>query len=139
MRKEYKTDSKSAVIEFMKRNSDRHFTVEEIICEMERDGLEPSKSTVYRHVARLTKDSILKRFECEGKDSFVYQYADFQCDCQMHFHLKCIKCGKLIHMECEKMNGIKEHILSDHGFLIGGDAMINGVCLDCSNTREASR
>lgn len=132
MRKEYKTDSKRELTDFLARHSHRHFTVEEIITEMKKEGLEPSKSTVYRLVSRLTGEGVLKRFESGDKSSFVYQYAPFEHECEMHFHLKCIKCGKLVHMECEKLSHMKEHILSDHGFLIGGEAMINGICRECN-------
>ncbi|MBE6562128.1 MAG: transcriptional repressor [Ruminococcaceae bacterium] len=133
MRNEYKTDSKKSLLDFMVRHRDRHFTVDEIIKEMKDEGLSPSKSTVYRLVSRLTSDGTLRRFESPDKDRFVYQYASFEHDCEMHFHLKCVSCGKLVHMECEKMSHLREHILSDHGFLIGGSAMINGVCFECSS------
>ncbi len=132
MRNTYKTDSKRGLVDFMARHADRHFTVDEIINEMTKEGLSPSKSTVYRLVSKLTCDGTLRRFESADKDRFVYQYAAFEHNCEMHFHLKCIKCGKLIHMECEKMTHLKEHILSYHGFLIGGEAMINGICFDCN-------
>ncbi len=138
MRNSYKTDSKKDLISFMKKHSERHFTVDEIIKEMMNEGFEPSRSTVYRLVSKLTADGTLRRFESKGKDSFVYQYAAFEHNCEMHFHLKCVRCGKLVHMECEKMNHLKEHILSDHGFLIGGDALINGVCYDCNTAKEGA-
>ncbi len=138
MRKEYKTGSKAALLEFMERHKDRHFTIDEIINEMKKEGLEPSKSTVYRLVSKLTENNTLKRFESFDKDSFVYQYAAFPFECEMHFHLKCTRCGKLIHMECEKMSALREHILSDHGFIIGGGAMINGICLDCTGIKETT-
>ena len=138
MRKSYNTDSKNSLVDFMYRHSDRHFTVDEIINEMKKEGLMPSKSTVYRLVSRLTENGTLRRFEAYGKDSFVYQYAAFEHNCELHFHLKCIKCGKLLHMECEKLTHMKDHILSDHGFIIGGEAMINGICLDCSRTSEGT-
>lgn len=138
MRKEYKTNSKASLVDFMERHKERHFTVDEIINEMENEGLVPSKSTVYRLVSKLTRDNTLRRFECADKDCFVYQYAAFPCECEMHFHLKCVKCGKLIHMECEKMSDIKQHIFSDHGFIIGGGAMINGICMDCNEVKEST-
>ena len=42
-------------------------------------------------------------------------------------------CGKLIHMHCDELNEIKEHLFSHHGFNINSmRTVFYGVCKDCS-------
>ena len=81
-------------------------------------------------------DTVVRRFEAAGSDSFVYQYAA-GVGCDHHFHLKCAHCGNLLHMECDKLNEVRRHILDDHGFLIGGNSIIYGVCADCRKGEDA--
>ena len=133
MRHQYETSGKKAVMGFLKEHSDSHFTVEEIIEGLLSEGKKASRSSVYRQISRMYSSGEVRRFESHEKNNFVYQFAFHSNNCEMHYHLKCTECGKLIHMECEKMNDLKNHILTEHGFSIGGEAIINGVCCECSS------
>ena len=130
--KEYKTDNKRVVTDFFLNNKDSHFTIDKAHEKLLEGGIDIPKSSLYRIVRNLHRAGTLRRFEAQGVDSFVYQYANFSSSCEMHFHLKCTECGKLIHLECEEMNRMKEHIMKEHGFLIGGEGIISGICLDCA-------
>ena len=52
--------------------------------------------------------------------------------------IKCIKCGKIVHLDCDFMDELKEHLYRDHGFRLqcSGD-MLHGICQDCEK-KEAS-
>ncbi len=132
MKKEYNTEPKKLITDFLKQNSDRHFTVEEISNAVCNGETKAGKSTVYRQVSKLFEMGVIRRFETNGKKSFVYQYADKHDDCDHHYHLKCTKCGRLIHMECSKLDEVKKHILEEHGFIVGSSqAVLYGECKDC--------
>ncbi len=130
----YQTGARKAIIEFLKDNSEKHFSVEEITDGIGGVAEKHSRSTVYRQISKLCGEGLLKRFEKGGANSFYYQYAGFKDECELHFHLKCAECGKLIHMECDEMQKVKEHILQSHSFLIGGEEIINGICKNCMRT-----
>ena len=130
-RNAYMTGHKKQILDFFIAHKDKHYTVEEIVSALSAGETSPGKSTVYRQVARLWEDGVIRRFESPDTDSFVYQYAVGE-GCDHHFHLKCARCGKLIHMECDKLHDVREHILKDHGFLIGGSSVIYGVCAGCA-------
>ncbi len=131
IKKEYSTDNKKIVTEFFYTNKEQHYTVEHALDDLSENGVDIPKSTLYRIIGNLCKKGILKRYESPTEDRFVYQYANFGESCSDHFHLKCTECGMLIHLECEKMREIKEHIMNEHGFLIGGNGIINGICGKC--------
>ena len=134
--REYTTDNKKIVTAFFEKNRDSHYTIDSAIDELHKEGYDIAKSSLYRTVGNLCRTGILKRFEADGIDSFVYQYSNFDTMCEMHFHLKCSRCGKLIHLECPQMNDIKKHIFNEHGFTIGGGNIIYGLCKSCSSRSE---
>ena len=122
---------KKRILDFLMLHREHHYTVEELIDALAVQGEKPAKSTVYRQIAGLLEDGVVRRFEAPGESSFVYQYAA-GVGCEHHFHLKCTRCGKLIHMECEQLQEVREHIRREHGFLIGGNSIIYGICSACS-------
>ncbi len=131
----YMTGPRKQILDFFIAHKDQHHTVEEVCNALSGAKDAPGKSTVYRQIARLCEDGVLRRFASAGASSFVYQYAVGQ-DCQHHFHLKCDRCGRLVHMECEHLYGVRRHIQNEHGFLIGGTSVIYGICATCAGGKE---
>ena len=127
----YMTSQKKQILDFLMQNRSRHFTVEEILDALSTGDKKPGKSTVYRQISALLSDGVIRRFEAADQSSFVYQYAA-GIDCDHHFHLKCSRCGTLMHMECPQLDDVRSHIRREHGFLIGGNAVIYGICARCT-------
>lgn len=132
MKKEYKTGPKKAVIDFFRENSERHFSVPEVVDAVSQSGV--GKSTVYRLITNLFESGVVRRFETPDSQQFVYQYADKSHECESHYHLKCVKCGRLIHMECVHFKEVCDHIEKEHSFIIGSkQSVIFGECVACSS------
>ena len=130
--KNYNTEQKKRVIDFFYRNRDRHYTIAEISDAVAENGA--GKSTVYRHVSDLLKNGVIRRFETGESRQFVYQFADANDSCDRHYHLKCVKCGRLIHMECVHLDDVSAHIKAEHDFVIGsGRAVLYGECVSCAS------
>ena len=68
----------------------------------------------------------------------MFQFAGEEKKCTDHLHLKYIRCGKVVHLDCNFMDELKEHLYRDHGFRLqcSGD-MLHGICQDCEK-KEAS-
>lgn len=134
---EYKTEQKNAVLCFLKQNCEHHFTASQIVQALKTNQNAPGKSSVYRIISNLVKQGKVKRFESNSENSFVYQYAHLSDSCENHYHLKCIDCGKLIHMECEHLSDVCRHIASEHGFVVGtGKSVIYGQCKECLKEKQ---
>lgn len=134
MAKSYHTEGKEKLYNFMSTHPDMHYTVDEI-CEY-LNGDNSAKSSVYRNLSALCEYGVVRKFRSEGQNSFVFQYVGKESGCENHFHLKCLSCGKLIHLECENVDELREHIAKNHGFEIdSGRSILYGYCSECKSTR----
>lgn len=90
-----------------------------------------SEATVYRLLSKLSEEEILKAFVSADDTGTLYRYNGTD-ECDSHFHLKCEKCGKLFHTECELLKGLQDHIFTDHGFSVDNSKTVfYGICKEC--------
>ena len=147
----YQTPARRALTDFFASHPDRHFTAEQIctlLCDTDdriaqggRRGEFIGKSTVYRQLSRLCAEGRLRRFEDvapDGSAVHVYQYLPEQ-GCAAHFHLKCLACGRVEHLECDQTDALLAHIRADHGFAVDcGSSILYGLCAKCGGKHECS-
>ena len=137
-KKSYQTKGRQELIRFLSQNPDRQFTTEEICVAINGDG-EKGKSTVYRLLSTLCKEDVVRRFRNEEGSCNVYQYVGADCDCKLHFHEKCLDCGKLQHLDCHGTAEFARHLLAEHGFAVDcGQTVLYGLCADCRRQREVT-
>ena len=133
MRGEYSTKQREAILGFLKENN-AHITASDILYHLKNQGYKVSSATIYRALDKFEQEGIVKKMIVGEGTGACYQFVDGDC-CAEHFHLKCIKCGKLIHMSCEFLHSMEKHIFEDHGFTISsGRTVIYGVCQECGST-----
>jgi len=122
----YNTKQKEVIFETIKSN-EKEFTIKEIHEKLkEFTGL----TTIYRLVDKLVDEGFLNKRIGEDNTTY-YQYLE-KCDCSNHFYLKCITCGKLIHVDCDCIKELSDHIYNEHGFTASHEhIIINGTCSDC--------
>lgn len=128
----YKTAGRQRLLDFLEKTPDRQFTVEELSLEMDKQyGEKSRKSTLYRHLSELCDEGMVRKYRSDTQSAYVYQYVG-RGDCCHHFHLKCVSCGTLIHLECAVSEGLLSHIRSDHHFRVdSGRSILYGLCEQC--------
>lgn len=130
MRGEYSTRQKSLILDFIKESSS-HLTVADIVSGLKLKGYSIGTATVYRALERLCATGEIKKFVIDERGAACYQLSDAECN--SHFHLKCLGCGRLIHLDCEFLSKMESHILDDHGFTVSsGKTVIYGYCSECT-------
>ena len=128
----YKTKQRYLIEECIRKNSERHLTVEQIEKLLTDDNIKVGRTTIYRSLELMINDGKIRKYILSGKESACYQYINENNECCEHFHLKCEKCGKLIHIECEHINELSSHISKEHGFEINKlKTVLYGICEDC--------
>lgn len=134
----YQTRQKELILSFLRENRENHVTAA-YICEHFRMAEAPiGVTTVYRHLDKMVLSGLVQKIITDG-EATCYQYiGDGQCLQHAHFHLKCLCCGKLIHMECRLVEELSEHIREEHDFEMQPlRTTFYGTCGACSrNTAQ---
>ena len=131
---EYNTEQKKILRVYLKENCDRAYTIGELIDELrEKHGESaPAKSTVYRLMPNLVEEGSVKRLVKGHGRSFVYQ-AIAGDDCRCHLHLKCISCGRLLHLDHKTSDELLLKVMNNCSFTISEEeTVLLGKCLSCN-------
>lgn len=127
----YNTKQKELILEVIKKQN-KEFTIKDIYSELEdKTGL----TTIYRLVDKMVDSGTLNKFI--GKDNTTYyQYLE-ECNKLNHFYLKCQICGDMIHIDCDCISDLSNHILKKHKFKLSHEhIIINGICEKCLSECE---
>ncbi len=126
---EYKTNQKEILIQVLYNNKSYSLSAPKILKLV--DG-KISKATLYRLLNLFEENGTIRKTFNELSSTYEYQYIDTNCS-NNHFHLKCISCGKLIHLPCKDANEFISHIYKQHKFTVNNNlTTIYGICADCS-------
>ena len=127
--KKYNTRQRNELLEFFKNNSDKCFLAKDII---KSASLSVGEATIYRTLSKFVDEGVLKKFVAPGSEGAYYQYNKCSHDCSSHFHLKCVNCGTLFHVDCSFLSEIDSHIMEHHRFAIDNSKTVfYGVCESC--------
>ena len=126
--KVYNTSQRKALINFLSENSDKAFTIEEIIEAMGENAL--SQSTAYRLMTKLVEDGAVHRSVKGNSRNFVYQFIS-EGKCEDHLHIKCTDCGKVFHLDSGISTHIQHDIKNKTDFEIDSHTVLLGKCGKC--------
>ena len=132
---QYVTEQKKMLSDFLRTNCDTAYTIEDLICEMRRkygDAV-PGKSTVYRLMTKLVDEGSVKRLVKGHSRRFVYQIVEGE-HCHSHLHLKCIACGRLIHLDEGVSKELLSKIMNTNSFCVSEEeTVLFGECAACGS------
>lgn len=128
----YQTEQKKILLDFLSKNRDRSFTIDEITAGIEKSGASLARSTVYRLASKLEGEGVIRRFVKADSRSASYQLA--ACEhCEAHLHLKCVGCGKLVHMDESISDELIRKIRATSAFSVDEEeSVLYGKCSMCS-------
>lgn len=128
---EYNTEQKKLLLDFLEKNHDSSYTIEEITNELKARGATVGKSTVYRLMTRLVKEKRVKRQLSDGSRKAIYRIT-LDSHCHNHLHLQCIKCGKVLHLDEEVSDKLLDTVKQINNFSVSEeDTVLMGKCADC--------
>lgn len=128
----YNTKARRYILEYLSSKRDITVSAMDILSFLNQKGENISLTTVYRYLNRLTDEKTVIKFSEDGSNKSVYQFSGGDNTCTEHLHIQCRKCGKLIHLECEFLSEIEEHIKEEHGFSIDySGSILYGLCDNC--------
>ena len=137
MRGEYNTRQKRELLKFLKARNLQHFSVDEVVFEMQTRGEKIGRSTVYRFLESLAEQGTVRKYQ-NVQGITQYQHVDSDARCDAHFHMMCRQCGNLMHVDCSLMQAMADHLMKDHGFLLDPrETILVGLCQKCRSSKGA--
>ena len=133
----YRTRQMTELLELMKCEKGRHLTVHEICRLLEDRGVSVGMTTVYRNLEKLVDQGIIAKYIIDGTTSACFEYVPEEEEKQVSYHCKCEKCGRLIHLRCDEVKGLQQHMAQHHGFTMDPlRTVFYGICSDCADDEQ---
>lgn len=135
------TKQRKQVLDILEKNKDSQLSVDEVMLKLSKSDVKIGIATVYRTLDYFEQTGIIRKYISNDNTKACYQFIGEHSECNNHFHLKCLNCGKVIHLNCESIDSVVSHIENDHGFSIDRTkTLLYGTCNDCSisehNTKD---
>jgi len=128
----YNTKQRELILEYIISLKDAHVTAAQIIEHFEKEVSRIGRTTIYRHLDKLTESGKIRRYITDGITGACFQYVDDKENCHIHLHLKCESCGELQHLECNTLTEIQQHIFKRHSFEVNAlKTVLYGKCVTC--------
>lgn len=116
-------------------SSHNHFDAEQLLSDMEQAGLNVSRATVYRTLAKLVDAGLLRRLQIGPRLVYEHDYGYPQ-----HEHLVCQQCGKMIEFESPELDAVYQEVCQQHQFQpVSHSLIVRGTCSDCNRSRITKR
>ena len=132
-RKTYTTRTRTEILNYLKLKRSMTVSVTDIREYLAEAGIEANSTTVYRYLDKLCAEHAVIKYPDLSGEKAVYEYAGEDHHCLEHLHLKCVRCGRVQHLDCDFMDAFRAHILEHHHFRLqcaGG--LLYGLCEACA-------
>ena len=127
----YQTQALKELLRYLKTEPGKHHTVAEIRDHFAGEDKPIGTATIYRQLERLVEDGVVRKYVLGPGECACYAFVEDQ-GCAAHFHCKCEECGRLIHLDCDELRSIQDHLREHHGFSWNmGKTVFYGLCEQC--------
>ena len=134
----YHTVGRERLLTYFAEHPGQRMTVEELTRALTAENVAVGRSTVYRLVGKLCREGKVNRLRDSERGCYIYAYAEDAHGCDgHHFHLKCVDCGRLFHLECRHSEMLCAHIAGTHHFRVdSGRTLLYGQCENCQRMAD---
>ncbi|MDO4845033.1 MAG: transcriptional repressor [Oscillospiraceae bacterium] len=125
----YATKQRKRLLELLERHRDEALSADEIADLLGDEAL--SRSAIYRNLAALEGNGLVKRMTVPGLRRVSYRYVGSD-ECREHLHLECSKCGRTFHLDTPVTDALIDDVLRDSDFQVDrARTVLYGVCGNC--------
>ena len=106
-----------------------HPTAEEAYAWIHKTFPGISKATVYRILGRLAEEGEITDIKVASGP------AHYDWNAMKHYHILCIRCGKVRDVTMPELRGVEERVSDTAGFqILGYELVFMGICAECGGT-----
>ena len=137
----YKTKQQDLLLSYLRQMQGKHFTAEDVRSHFAKKDITIGIATIYRQLEKLVAEGTIQKYFIDEHSAACFEYSGENCNPEEpHFHLKCEICGSLIHMECEEVQELAEHLKSEHGFSLNPyRTVLYGICEICQKNQKKTK
>ena len=133
----YNTRTRQLILDYLINNRQHAVSASNILEHLEAQGASPNPTTVYRYLDKLAGEQRIMKYVADKGERAVFQYVDEGRHCREHLHLKCVDCGRLIHLDEGVSDALQSDLLRAAGFTVDGrSTTIYGTCAACGRKRD---
>lgn len=127
------TRQKAAILHYLQTSQGAHVTAEELAEELRKQELSVGRATVYRYLKQLEEEGAIQKYAMPDLSGSCYVYVGETSSCHRHYHLRCQKCGIILHVDSELPSRFSERMREEHQFIIDEcKTVFYGVCGNCA-------
>ncbi|MBR0086950.1 MAG: transcriptional repressor [Lachnospiraceae bacterium] len=130
----YRTRQREILLQYLKSMAGNHVTAQDAAEYLKAQGSTIGQSTVYRQLEKLVDEGVVSKYIIDQNTPACFEYIgeDSHEAEEVCFHCKCERCGRLIHMHCDELEGIAAHLLEEHHFRLNPlRTVFYGICEAC--------
>ncbi len=134
MKSAYKTKQKDILLSYLESRPNDHITAGEVLEHFRARRENIGQSTIYRRLESLVDEGIVNKYVLDANSPACFEYVKpgEHVEGEVCFHCKCVKCGKLIHLRCDELSALGDHLFSRHHFCLDPlRTVFYGVCESC--------
>jgi Fur family ferric uptake transcriptional regulator len=132
----YKTKQREILLDCLRNHKDQHINVEQVLEHCKQAGSSVGQTTIYRYLEKLVQEGVVVKYAAADGMSSCFQYSEQAGSCQKHYHLICIDCGQMVHLQCDYLDDLSVHIQKEHQFVLDSfKTVLYGHCQTCMTTR----
>ena len=130
----YDTGREQALLSLLRNSGEKGLSLSEISAHLTPDG--KGKSTIFRLLAALVERGTVRKLPDGQGRHFIYQYTE-AAHCRSHLHLKCMGCGKLIHLDEKISDDLLGKVRACSDFAVDEEeTVLFGACAACYRKKE---
>lgn len=122
------------LITYLSGVSGQHITAADVCEYFKEQGESIGQATVYRQLESLVDEGVINKYIIDAGSPACFEYVGEEAHggADVCFHCKCSKCGKLLHLHCEELKEIQNHLSTEHGFVLDPKRTVfYGICEEC--------
>ena len=115
----YRTRQQELILDCLREQKDVFLTVDQLMVYLGQKEIQVGQTTVYRTLDRLTGDGVVIRIPSVNGSKAQYRYLG-EDETSEPGKMICLRCGRIVPLECSHLKEFSRHIRQEHGFLRAG-------------------